>query len=128
MRRRGAAAPLLADWHTLVGPQLAAVTAPRSLTGGTLTIACSGPMAMELTHLAPQLMERINAGLGQVAVQRLRFVQRPVQPGQGPAARPAPRGPAPVPDSVSAALGTVPGEGLRAALAKLAQGVYRNRR
>src|SRR5690349_17761632 len=55
-RRQGpAAAQVLADWPLIIGPELAALTQPRRLVGGTLTIACSGPMAMELQHLAPEL-------------------------------------------------------------------------
>ena len=74
-RRAPATAQVLADWEAIVGPAIAAVTAPRKLFGGTLSIACSGPMAMELQYLAAQLIERINIHLGRVAVSRLRFVQ-----------------------------------------------------
>ena len=74
-RKSPAAAQIMADWPALVGPALAAVTQPLRLTSGSLTIACSGPIALELSHLAPELMARINGGLGRVAVERLRFVQ-----------------------------------------------------
>ena len=70
-----AAAQLLADWPAIIGPSLAAVTSPRRFTGGTLTLGCAGPVALELQHLSGQLIERINGHLGRVAVQRLRFVQ-----------------------------------------------------
>jgi hypothetical protein len=80
---------------------------------------------MELTHLAPQLIGRINAHLGKPMVERLRFVQQAqARPAQA-AAKAAPDGPLPAP--VEAAVGTVPGEALRAALANLGRGVYRNR-
>ena len=123
-KRSPAAAQLMADWTEAVGPALAAVTTPRRFTAGTLTIACAGPVAMELTHLAPQLVDRINAHLGRMLVERLRFVQQ--QPAAGPPAR---RGPAaaPLPEAVERAVSAVPGEELRAALAKLGRGVYRNR-
>jgi hypothetical protein len=75
-RRHGAAtAHVLADWAAIVGPALAAITEPRRLSAGTLTIACSGPVALELQHLAPELMARINTHLGAEPVQRLRFTQ-----------------------------------------------------
>lgn len=74
-RRAPATAQVLADWEAIVGPAIAAVTVPRKLFAGTLAIACSGPMAMELQHLAPQLIDRINRHLGRVTVTRLRFVQ-----------------------------------------------------
>ncbi len=85
-RKSPAGAQIMADWPALVGPALAAVSQPVRLSSGTLTLACSGPVAMELQHLAPQLASRINAALGRVAVERFRFVQRarpapcPVQP------------------------------------------------
>ena len=50
-RRAPATAQVLADWSAIVGPAIAAVTTPRRLAAGTLTIACAGPIAMELQHL-----------------------------------------------------------------------------
>ncbi len=77
-RRHGAAlTAIAADWEAIVGPALAAVTVPRKLAAGTLTLGCSGPIALELQHLADQLMARINMHLGGAPVQRLRFVQLP---------------------------------------------------
>ncbi|MBK1661472.1 DUF721 domain-containing protein [Paracraurococcus ruber] len=123
-KKSPAGAQLMADWAEVVGPALAAATTPRRLSGGTLTIACAGPVAMELTHLAPQLLARINGHLGRVLVERLRFVQQ-AQAGGAPVARGAPD--APLPPQVEQAVAAVPGEELRAALAKLGQRVYRNR-
>jgi hypothetical protein len=120
-KRSPAGALLMADWAGVVGPAIAAVTVPKRLTAGTLTIGCSGPVAMELQHLAPQLIGRVNAALGSVTVQTLRFVQ------QAPAA-PAParrRAAAPLPETVRGALDTVGSPELRDALARLARGVYR---
>lgn len=75
-RSHGAAlGQLLLDWPGIIGPQLAAVTTPRRLAAGTLTLGCTGPVALELQHLAGPLMERVNTHLGRAAVQRLRFVQ-----------------------------------------------------
>jgi len=122
-RKSPGAAMLLADWAQVVGPELAATTTPRRFAAGTLTIACAGPVAMELQHLAPQLLGRINGHLGQLLVERLRFVQ-------ADQARPSPppRPPAPaLPEPVAEALAAVADEGLRAALAKLGRGVYRGR-
>jgi hypothetical protein len=126
-RRSPAGAQLLADWPDLVGPALAAVTEPERLSAGTLTIACAGPVAMELQHLAPELIARINSGLGRVAVERLRFRQR--APAAAP--RPPPRPPAALPPAAAAALaprlGGIADAGLRAALERLAARVYRGR-
>jgi hypothetical protein len=89
-KRAPATAQLLADWAAIIGPALADVSTPRKLFQGTLAIACSGPVAMELQHLAPVLMNRINTHLGQIAVTRLRFVQDvQTQPSEPPARIPA---------------------------------------
>jgi hypothetical protein len=76
-------------WTGIVGPTLAEVTIPRRLGQGTLTIGCSGPVAMELQHLSSEVLGRINQYLGSQAVLRLRFVQitaarAPVQPRPHP--------------------------------------------
>ena len=76
-RRAPATAQVLADWSAIVGPAIAAVTTPRRLAAGTLTIACAGPIAMELQHLATEVIARINAHLGSQTVAALRFVQTP---------------------------------------------------
>ena len=88
-KRSPAAAQIMADWGTIVGPALAAVTAPRRLSGTTLTLACAGPVALELQHMAGELAARINAHAGRVVVERLRFVQDMVgttAPADAPAA------------------------------------------
>jgi hypothetical protein len=87
-RRSPATAQVIADWEAIVGPALAEATTPRRLAAGTLTLACAGPVALELQHLAPALMERINGHLGHAVVERLRFVQDPRPP---PPAAPPPR-------------------------------------
>ena len=74
-RRTPATAQVLADWPAIVGPAIAAVTMPKRLSAGSLTIACSGPIAMELQHLAAELIGRINGYLGKPVVSGLRFVQ-----------------------------------------------------
>lgn len=121
-KRSPAGAQLLADWAQIVGPALAAVTSPLRLTSGTLTLACAGPVAMELQHLGPELIGRINGQLGRAVVERLRFVQ------QAPAGTPraaAPPRPARIPAGVQDRLAALPEGELREALEKLAQGLYR---
>ncbi|MGB1547191.1 MAG: DUF721 domain-containing protein [Alphaproteobacteria bacterium] len=81
--RRGAAvAGLISKWPDIVGPAIARASLPRKLTfpkgersGGTLQIAVAGSLAIELQHLEPQVLERINGFLGYGAVKRLRLVQ-----------------------------------------------------
>jgi hypothetical protein len=116
-----AVAQVLADWDAIVGPVLAAVSAPKRLASGTLTIACSGPVAMELQHYAGELIERINTHLGSPTVKALRFVQTAL-----PAPRPAPVRP-PIPPAVieaaEAAVAGLPDGELRTALAALGRAV-----
>jgi hypothetical protein len=108
-------AKVLADWPSIVGPAFAPLTVPQRLTSGTLTIACSGPMAMELQHVAPALMERVNAYLGHVAVTRLRFVQTaPPRPHA-----PAPTAPRPAVEAARTAVADLPPSELRDALERL---------
>ncbi len=90
--RSPAAAQLLSDWPAVVGPALAAVTQPRRLSGTTLTLACSGPIAMELQHMSGELIARINGHLGRAAVARLRFVQQ-MLPGPAADVAAVPAGP-----------------------------------
>lgn len=75
-RRAPAAAQLLADWPALAGPDLASRAAPVKFGGGTLTLACLGPAAMELQLLAPQIIARLNLALGHAMIERLRFIQQ----------------------------------------------------
>jgi hypothetical protein len=123
-RRSPAAAQVLADWAAIVGPALAAVATPLRLSNATLTLACAGPVAMELQHLAPEVIGRINGHLGRVVVERLRFVQRPAA-ARAALAPPRPAGP--LPDHVRDRLAAVPEGELRQALENLARGVYRTR-
>lgn len=123
-RRSPAGAQLMADWPDVVGPALSAVTQPLRLSAGTLTLGCSGPVAMELQHLAPEVIARINAHLGRPAVERLRFVQQ--APASAAPARAKPK-PVVLPPEVEARIATMPEGELRDALAKLALGVYRKR-
>jgi len=86
-KRSPAGALLMSNWTAIVGPRLAGETAPKKLSGTQLTIACSGPMAMELQHLSATLIERINIHAGRKLVERLRFVQEPVSEPVAVAAR-----------------------------------------
>jgi hypothetical protein len=119
-RRAPAAAQVMADWAAIVGPALAAVTTPRRLQSGILTLACAGPVAMELQHLADEVLARINRHLGSQTVTRLRFVQDALPP------TPKPAPPMPSPEAVAAAekaAAAVPAGPLRDALAALGRAV-----
>jgi hypothetical protein len=124
-RRSPATAQVMADWPAIVGPRLAAIATPRRLSAGRLTLACAGPVAMELQHLAPELIARINTHLGAAVVASLGFVQA-TQDAPPPAK--APR--TPDPDTIrraDAAVADLPEGELRAALAALGRAVLNAR-
>jgi hypothetical protein len=121
-RHSPGSAQLIADWAAVVGPALAQVTMPRRVAAGTLTLACSGPVAIELQHYGPELMTRINAYLGTEAVRQLRFVQT----GTAAAASAPPSAPKPSAAAmkrVERAVADLPPGPLRDALAALGRSV-----
>lgn len=119
-KRAPSIAALLADWEAVAGPAIAAVALPKRLSAGTLTLACPPTVALELQHLAPQLLQRINIFLGTEAAKRLRFApQGAVTP------RPAPRPPRETPPQVTAAVAGLPPGPLREALAALGAALVR---
>jgi hypothetical protein len=113
-QRNAASAQLVADWEAIAGPELAAVTLPRRLSGGTLTLACAGPVALELQHRSQLLIGRINTHFGRLLVDRLRFVQD----DSAARARPASAGPRQLPPQ-PVAIPDMPEGPLRDALAAL---------
>jgi len=85
-------AHVLAHWTEIVGDGLAEFSAPEKLTfsrgtasdnrgprgGAVLSIRVDGPVALEIRHLEPQIIERINAYYGYGAVERLKITQGPL--------------------------------------------------
>ncbi|HEX5581102.1 MAG TPA: DUF721 domain-containing protein [Gemmatimonadaceae bacterium] len=68
-------AAVLPEWPTLVGPQIAAVTEPRSITpDGTLWVAVQTHAWMtELSLLEPELLRKLNARPLRAPIRRLRW-------------------------------------------------------
>ncbi len=85
-----AAAQVVLDWDIIVGPKVASMTVPRRLERGVLTIACTGPVAMDLHYVGIELINRINTHLGGQPVHSLRFTQAgmPRKPIRTPVAPP----------------------------------------
>ena len=76
-----AAAGIAAEWPVIVGEAVAACSWPERLgRDGTLRVCVSGPVAVELQHLEPQILERIAAYYGYRAVTRIAYVNRAAPP------------------------------------------------
>jgi hypothetical protein len=91
MNRRGCSdSRMLENWSAIVGPQLAAMSQPVRLSrrkggrdgedtaGGVLTVKAEGAIALEIQHLAPQIIDRLNSYYGHAAISRLNIIQGPV--------------------------------------------------
>lgn len=70
---------LLADvqriWSATVGEAIAEQALPTAERAGVVTVSCSASVwAQELDLMAPQILARLNASLGEGSVRRLRCV------------------------------------------------------
>jgi predicted nucleic acid-binding Zn ribbon protein len=72
---RIAQATVIAQWHSLVGPQISKVTEPLSITPqGTLFVAVTTNAWMtELSLLEPDLLRRLNERSGKREIKRIRW-------------------------------------------------------
>ncbi len=72
-------AEIIEAWAELVGPQIAAVTAPESVTpDGMLRVqVATAAWANELSLMSPRILARLNAGR-QGRVKEIRWVPGPV--------------------------------------------------
>jgi hypothetical protein len=129
-RRRGLTeAGLFADWAAIVGAGLAAECAPQRLVrgadgaGGTLHVRVTGPLALELQHLEPLVIERINGFFGYRAVARLVLHQGPLAPRDARPARAKPVPDARIEAQLAPMLAGVEDEALRDALSRLGREV-----
>ena len=76
-----AAAEIASAWPAIVGEAIAASSWPDRLgRDGTLRVCVSGPVAVELQHLEPQILERIASYYGYRAVTRIAYVSRAAPP------------------------------------------------
>lgn len=95
-------ASVLSDWPEIIGPEFADITAPEKLvwprdrdivegdagargtrsahrrSGATIVIRVEGPRALEVQHMATQILDRINTYFGYRAIADMRLVQGPV--------------------------------------------------
>ena len=72
---RIAQASILPDWPALVGPQIAKVTEPLSITRqGTLFVAVTTNAWMtELSLMEPELLRRLNTQAGPLQIKKIRW-------------------------------------------------------
>ena len=96
-RRGFAAAQLITEWQSIVGPDWAAKVSPDRLSfpqgerrDGTLRVRVASGLGPEVQHATPLLLERINGFFGYRAVARLALVQGPPSRLARPARRPPP--------------------------------------
>ncbi len=87
-RRHGfAVQDIVHDWRVIVGATLAEISIPvqvqrprgRGSPGAVLHVRVDQAGALELQHIAPIVIERVNTYYGYKAVARLQIVQGPVQ-------------------------------------------------
>lgn len=114
---------VITRWREIAGEELARQSVPERLRfakgaagGGTLHIRVDGAVALEIQHMEPVLVERINGFFGYNAVARLALTQGPLPARQGtpPRARAEPA--AQELAELDCALATVRDEALKQAL------------
>ena len=92
---------LFGDWRHLVGDRVAQRCTPASLAHGVLKVWAENPAwAKELQYLAPEMIRRVNDGMGTQAVKEVKVALKPAAGPSAPAARRAPANsstPAPAP-------------------------------
>lgn len=133
-RQGFAAGELVRRWPEIAGAEIAALAEPAKLQWprgergrdgatepATLVLRVEGPAAIEIQHLAPIILERVNRFFGWRAVARLALRQAPLPHRRSRPARP--RVDAERARELAAALTTVEDEGLRAALGRLGAAV-----
>jgi hypothetical protein len=77
---------IVSRWREIVGARYAAVSSPESIrfpqgkkSRGVLTLVVEGAHAPMMQHVAPTIVERVNAFFGYPAVERIAFRQGIVQ-------------------------------------------------
>jgi hypothetical protein len=125
-----AEAGLFTHWAEIAGASLAASSLPVRLSfprgrrdEGTLTVRCGGAAALELQHLAPSILERINGHFGYRAVARLKIEQGAVAPRK--VAAPPPPLTRLEQGDVAAAVAPVSDPEIRASLTRLGAAIRR---
>ncbi|HZE74040.1 MAG TPA: DUF721 domain-containing protein [Gemmatimonadales bacterium] len=79
LKKRVQQAAILEEWAALVGPQIAAVTMPQSITpDGVMRVhVATAPWATELGLMSPRILARLNQGRSG-RVKEIRWVPGPL--------------------------------------------------
>ena len=120
---------IVSRWAEIVGARYAAVSSPESIrfpagkkSAGVLNLVVEGAHAPMMQHVAPAIVERVNAFFGYPAVARVAFRQGIVQ-AERARPRPAPPSLRPIPAELGESLREVADPELRACLESLARGL-----
>lgn len=135
---------IVSRWREIVGPRYAAVSSPESIrfppgkkSRGVLNLVVEGAHAPMMQHVAPAIVERVNAFFGYPAVDRVAFRQGIVQAARatarqapsslrplaaGPCAGPADEA-SEIPPELGDSLREIVDPELRACLESLARGL-----
>lgn len=133
LRGRGfAEARVIADWPLIVGAQLAEDCCPDKLSHGrgenavgVLHLRVAPAAAVEIQHLTPQIIERVNRFFGYRAVDRLALLQGPL-PKRKTDKREPPRPLSPAEDAgIARGTAAIDNEPLRQAVADLGRAILR---
>lgn len=129
-KRGFAEAGLFTHWAEIAGAALAASSLPIKLSfprggreDGTLTVRCGGPAALELQHLTPSVLERINAHFGYRAIVRLKIEQGDV--ARAKSSRAFPPLTTPEKNEIEHAVKSVADAEIRATLTRLGSAIRR---
>lgn len=126
---------IITDWPAIVGPTLAARSTPVKLAfppgrrqEATLVVRVGGSLALELQHLEPLVVERLNSYFGYRAVARLKILQGPLPASPGAPEEEPPPLDAAEEIELEQELAAVADERVREALARLGRAVRRERK
>jgi hypothetical protein len=133
-RRRGfTEAGVLTQWPAIVGDELAAHSCPEKLSfppgsagEGTLHVRAAGGFGVELQHLAPLVLERVNTYFGYRAVARIAITQGPLPERAAPRQRPGRTLEPAEEKAVEAAVSSTADPALKSALRGLGRAVKSN--
>jgi hypothetical protein len=132
-RRTTAEGRLTLDWIDIVGEVIGRRSWPERLIpgrrddGGTLQILVAGPEALELQHLEPQIVERINRHFGHALIARLKWRQGHLPTNLRPRRTPVPLD-LPTRQALAESVATVDDPDLRGALDRLGRAILAKRR